>query len=122
MLGITDKNDIPTVETLLQTIGYLAKGEMGIPNRLFFTWGNPCIFHLHQVEHGGQIWGGHVAFRNELLQNPMVAQEYLLVKKALAQKYPTDRESYTCGKATFIEQVLTAVKNSSAQPAMERNS
>jgi GrpB-like predicted nucleotidyltransferase (UPF0157 family) len=57
-------------------------------------------------EVGNDHWKNHLLFRNYLRSHREVAEEYERLKTDLAIKYETDREAYTEGKGTFIEDVL----------------
>ncbi len=107
-IGIAVKNFeeasicIPPIEQL----GYEYKGENGIPRRHFFAKGNPTTHHIHITEIGSRDWNNQITFRDYLTQHPEIAKAYAELKMELAQRYPTDRESYLEGKAPFIERVL----------------
>lgn len=90
----------------LENIGYEYRGESGIAGRYYFVKGEPRTHHLHMVGSGSDLWRSHLSFRNYLRQNRAVAEEYERLKRDLAEKYKRDREAYTEGKATFIEEVL----------------
>ncbi len=57
-------------------------------------------------ELGSRDWQKLVRFRDYLVQHPDLAEAYAALKKELARRYPTDREAYLEGKASFIERVL----------------
>ncbi len=90
----------------IEQLGYEFKGELGIPRRHFFVKGEPRTHHVHMNELGSQDWNNQIDFRDFLIQHPETAEEYARLKLALAQRFPTDRQSYLDGKAPFIEQVL----------------
>ena len=92
----------------LEGLGYEYRGEHGIPGRHYFTKGEPRTHHLHLVESGGEVWRGHLLFRDHLRRHPRVAKEYEELKERLAREYPEDRGAYTEGKAAFIRGVLEA--------------
>ena len=58
------------------------------------------------VEHGGEFWARHLAFRDLLRARPGLAEQYAALKRELAARYGTDREGYTDAKTPFIEDVL----------------
>ena len=104
---------IPVVQNILRVdsvqvianmkeLGFMAKGENGIPFRRFFcsTSANIHVFEKSspEIEH-------HLTFRNYLRQNPSVCQEYAALKKKLAVKHPYDVNQYSLGKSTFITNV-----------------
>ena len=98
---------IPPVEEL----GYEYRGEFGIPRRHYFVKGNPRTHHIHMNEIDSRDWENQVLFRDTLIQQPTLAEEYAALKVELAQRYPTDREAYLDGKAFFIERVLEAARS-----------
>lgn len=108
LLGLQEPVHSIPVQLTLQGMGYRPHGEKGVPGRLFFTAGDPARFHLHLVEYKGSIWKNHLFFRDRLIDNPKLAAQYVKLKRELAERFPQDRESYTRGKADFIENVLRA--------------
>src|SRR5918997_6226716 len=60
----------------LEGLGYEYRGEHGIPGRHYFTKGEPRTHHLHVVELGGELWRGHLLFRDQLRRHPHLAKEY----------------------------------------------
>jgi GrpB-like predicted nucleotidyltransferase (UPF0157 family) len=87
-------------------LGYVYRGELGIPGRHFFQKGAPPTHHVHAVEHGSVEWLKHVHFRDHLRAHPEDAQSYAKLKRDLAARYPDDRDAYTEGKSPFIAAVL----------------
>ena len=88
----------------LENLGYIFRGENGIPGRHYFVKGEPRrTHHLHIVEAKSDFWKGHRLFRDYLRENPAAAKEYENLKKSLAETHAEDRRQYTAGKAAFIE-------------------
>ena len=90
----------------LEDIGYEYRGELGIPGRHFFGKGEPRTHHLHLVRACSDFWKSHLLFREYLRKHAEIATEYDKLKRGLAIEYKDNREAYTEGKATFIENVL----------------
>lgn len=90
----------------IQQMGYLYKGENGVPRRHYFRKGEPCTNHLHINEIDSEGWENQILFRDYLIQHPEKAADYALLKTTLAKKYPQDRKSYLDGKELFIQDVL----------------
>ena len=61
---------------------------------------------MHAVVADGAEWRDYIAFRNALVKDPGLAQEYDSLKRALAAEFPDDRPSYTRAKGGFIVRVL----------------
>ena len=45
----------------------------------------------------------HLAFRDYLRAHPAAREEYAALKRALAERYPYDIESYCDGKDAFVK-------------------
>ena len=89
----------------MEKLGYIYRGERGIPRRHFFLKGNPRTHHLHMLEVDSWDWKRHIFFRDYLIHYPNVAQKYAQLKVKLFEQYQGDREAYQFGKKDFIEQV-----------------
>ncbi len=94
----------------LEQLGYLYRGENGIPRRHYFVKGDPVIHHLHMVEIQSEQWASMIGFRDHLRHHPDVVQAYAALKQQLVEQFPTDRKAYQEGKEEFIQQVLRAVQ------------
>jgi GrpB-like predicted nucleotidyltransferase (UPF0157 family) len=90
----------------LEQLGYVYRGENGVPRRHYFRKGNPRTHHLHMNEVTSRDWENQILFRDYLRQHPEAAQEYAALKTRLARQYERDRERYLFEKALFIEEVL----------------
>ncbi len=95
----------------LEEAGYEYRGNVQTDDHLFVK-GDPSrrTVHLHIAEHDSQRWKDYLLFRDYLCRHKDVAEEYSSLKRELAEKYKDDRDSYTRGKAEFIESVLMAAK------------
>ena len=67
--------------------------------------------HLHLIPYESPLWNERIKFRNLLLSDKDVANEYYALKKQLAVRYREDRESYTREKGPFIQNVLNRATN-----------
>ena len=95
----------------LESIGYEYLGEYGVPGRHFFHKPARKPFaerthHLQIVEKGGEEWRKVLLLRDSLRAHPEVAQQYHLLKRALASQFGTDRVGYTEAKTAFVRSVL----------------
>jgi GrpB-like predicted nucleotidyltransferase (UPF0157 family) len=85
-------------------LGYQYLGEFGLPGRLYFRKGDPRTHHVHVVEHGGEHWERHLAFRDALRANPEERKRYDALKRQLAAEgHPW--EAYSELKTPFIREV-----------------
>ena len=99
-------------------LGYVYRGELGIPGRYFFQKGAPPTHHVHAVEHGSVEWLKHVHFRDHLRAHPEDARSYAKLKHDLAARFPEDRDAYTEGKSPFVAAVLRRASRGSRTPAL----
>jgi GrpB-like predicted nucleotidyltransferase (UPF0157 family) len=58
--------------------------------------------HLHLVDEPGEL-ERRLRFRDRLRADPVVAGEYVALKRALAERYSNDREAYTEAKSEFVK-------------------
>jgi GrpB-like predicted nucleotidyltransferase (UPF0157 family) len=97
----------------LEQAGYEHRGERGVPGRQFFRRGQPRAYHLHLVEEGGPLWREYLAFRDYLRAHPADARRFADVKRALAARFPRDREAYMNAKSSYVQQILRRAGSSS---------
>jgi GrpB-like predicted nucleotidyltransferase (UPF0157 family) len=91
----------------LESLGYCAKGENGIPGRRYFQRlaGEDHLFHLHAYEDGHPDIHRHLDFRDFLRVHPETARAYAALKQSLMAQYTYDPKLYTEGKSDFIQAV-----------------
>lgn len=106
-VAVKQAADAASSVSALKEIGYEYRGENGIRGRFYFVKGAPRTHHLHVVEMDSELWRNHLLFRDYLRMHNGAVHEYERLKRRLALEYPTDREAYTEGKASFICEVLT---------------
>jgi len=92
----------------LERLGYIFRGEKGIPLRHYFVKGPPerRTHHLHMLEESSLEWRNLLRFRDHLRTHPEAAAAYEALKLELAGQFPKDREAYTGGKHDFIRATL----------------
>ncbi len=90
----------------MQTLGYEAKGEFGIPFRRFFTRQESAIgFNTHVYEKNNPEILRLTLFRDYLKKHPLSKKHYAELKIKLAQKYASDRKAYCDAKSEFINEI-----------------
>lgn len=89
--------------------GYVHRGDRGIAGHQFFRRGEPRAYHIHLVEHNGVLWRRYLAFRDHLRANAADARRYDELKRALALRFPRNREAYISAKAEFVAQIIAGV-------------
>ena len=95
---------IPSMERL----GYVYRGENGIPRRHYFVKGEPRTHHVHMVEIESVDWTDSLRFRDYLTEHAEAARAYAELKQELAQRHAGDRVAYQAGKDAFIKAVLNS--------------
>jgi GrpB-like predicted nucleotidyltransferase (UPF0157 family) len=106
-IAIADKASGELSIAPLEKLGYVYRGENGIPGRFYFRKGAPQrTHHIHMLLADSKELRNHLAFRDYLRRNPSFAEEYDRLKKELAAEYPNDRERYLDGKTEFVERIL----------------
>ena len=99
---------IPTLEAL----GYEYRANDTVADRLFFAKGLPSsrTHHLSLAEERSKFYTEKVLFRDYLISHREAFDEYVELKKELAQRYAKDRTSYTEGKRGFVERIIRLAK------------
>jgi NAD-dependent protein deacetylase/lipoamidase len=84
--GLTRAELSPAQVAAMEGLGYEYLGENGLPGRLFFRRDEAGrrAFHVHAVEHVGEQWHRHRAFRDYLRAHPDEVERYTAEKSRLA--------------------------------------
>ena len=100
--------------TPLKYLGYAYWSDNPDPQRMFFVKGlppnSPRTHHIHMVEPDSILWE-RLLFRDYLREHPDAAATYEQLKRNLAQRFSSDREAYTQGKAEYIKLVMQKARN-----------
>lgn len=102
----------------LASIGYVHRGEMGIPKREAFR--SPSDLprhHLYLCPESSPALMQHLAIRDYLRQYPDAATAYGDLKQSLARQYANDVDAYIEGKTPFLTTILRTVGVSETQVA-----
>jgi len=100
-LGVAEASIEP-----LKSIDYEYADDIEIEGHRVFIKGQPRSYVLHLVVYRGERWNAMIGFRDALIRDGGLANEYEQLKKDLAAKHPNDRPKYTGGKAEFIDRVV----------------
>lgn len=108
---------------MIESLGYEAMGEFGIPGRRYFRLDDAIGKRTHQVhafKAGVPDVVRHVAFRDYMRAHPIVAEQYGGLKERLANAHPHDRAAYNQGKDAFVKEherrALLWAGSASAEP------
>lgn len=112
-VGLIDYKDMGIVQNKLIKFGYEFRENHGGLNRKVFIkiTQNFRTHHIHVEKFDGLEWHNHVDFKNILISDAEVRNQYEKLKLRLANLYPNNREAYTLGKAKFIQNILSTYQN-----------
>ena len=103
--------DVPVAIERLATLGYVHRGDLGIPGREAF--GGPkegflstVAHHLYVCAVTGAELHRHVAFRDYLRMHPDALAEYAAAKREGARRTPDDRDAYQEFKSPVVQRIL----------------
>lgn len=109
VVGVKQLEDVQSLLPSLEQINVIFRGQ-DVLNQFLFVLNDSTqdmrTHHIHIVIHNGLDWNNYINFRDYLNSNHIKAQEYDQLKLDLADKYPTDRSSYTSSKTSLICQLL----------------
>ena len=105
-------------------LGYLYRGENGLPGRFYFdrVVDGRTVAHVHMFPARHPDVRKHLVFRDYLRAHPDAAQDYEQLKRSLASKYRDDRRTYTDAKAEFINMIIDTAMSHPAVERAERSS
>lgn len=106
LAGRPRESTIPDYVIALTQAGYIHRGERGVPGREFFRRGVPRAYHVHLVEAGGRLWREYLGFRDYLRAHHEAARRFADVKRELAARFSTDRETYITAKSPHVREIL----------------
>lgn len=107
---LPEVRDIAAVDALddaMVSLGYIPKGENGIPGRRFFTKDVDGVrrFHVHVFQAGDPEIERHLLLVSHLQASPAARQAYAALKQELARQYPNDIAAYTNAKTALIHEL-----------------
>ena len=106
---LATRTELPVTIGRLASLGYVHRGNLGIEDREAFE--NPPHLpphHLYVCVQGSAALQNHLSVRDYLRRTPAAVTVYGRLKKDLAEKFPTDIDSYVEGKTDFLLDVLRA--------------
>jgi GrpB-like predicted nucleotidyltransferase (UPF0157 family) len=104
--------DVPVVIERLGQLGYIHRGDLGIPGREAFDAPVDLPYHhLYVVVDGSKPHQDHMVLRDFLRQNRDAAAQYSAHKFALAHLITAEsRQAYLEAKASVVEEVLARAR------------
>jgi len=106
ILEVNNIADLDEKATILEELGYDAKGEFGVTGRRYFQkGGDNRTHHMHAFASGSKEIARHLLFRDYLRAHKHKANEYETLKLNLATKFKFSPEEYAQGKNELIEKL-----------------
>lgn len=108
LVEVDEIQAVDACNSAMESLGYEAMGEFGIPGRRYFRKDNAAkvrTHHIHVFAAGSPEVVRHLAFRDFLLTHPDWAQRYSDLKRQLVAAHPESIEQYMDGKDPFIKEV-----------------
>jgi GrpB-like predicted nucleotidyltransferase (UPF0157 family) len=107
-VGMTASGDLRESIARLQQVGYDYRGDAGDGGGHVFVRasGEVRTHHVHVVALGGAQWRKYLMLRDLLRTDAGARERYAAAKRALADRFPEDRQSYTDGKDEVINRLL----------------
>ncbi len=107
MLGIDPKQEKEIMPKLL-LLGWQYKANFDPKEWHYLAKGTGDFIthHLHVCHYNSKFYKQHIAFRDILIANPDILNEYEKLKKGLKADYAKERKAYTNAKTDFVYSVL----------------
>lgn len=115
---VASRKDVSACIERLGDIGYVHRGNLGVPDREAFRSPDHLPRHHLYLSPGNSLsLRNHLGLRDYLRSHPEAAREYGELKASLASRFPADMDSYIVGKVEFILRVLAEIGFSKDQLA-----
>jgi GrpB-like predicted nucleotidyltransferase (UPF0157 family) len=99
--------DVTIAVERLSPLGYVHRGNLGIEGReAFYSPSGLPPHHLYVCAQGAIALANHLTIRDYLRRNSPAARTYSMLKKRLADTFPTDMDRYIQGKTDFLVRIL----------------
>ncbi len=103
LLEVEDLAILDGYNSAMEDLGYVIKGEFGIPGRRSYLKGlEERTHHIHAFLTGAHDALRHLAVRDYLVFHPNVAKQYGLLKQRNAERFRHDNDGYCDAKHGFV--------------------
>ncbi|QSJ01017.1 GrpB family protein [Bacillus sp. 3a] len=92
--------------TALQGLGYSYRGTNVLPERHYFSKGEPRTHQIHMYQTGNRYLLEQINFRDYLRSNELAKSEYQQIKLNLSSVCKNDKHKYAEGKTDFVKSIL----------------
>ncbi len=106
LLEVEDLRILDEFDSALEGLGYIVKGEYGIPGRRFYLKGiEDRTHHIHAFVAGSHDAVRHLTVRDYLIAHRDVAERYGLLKLRNADCFRYDNDGYCDAKHEFVAEL-----------------
>jgi GrpB-like predicted nucleotidyltransferase (UPF0157 family) len=117
-VGVSQLNDVDTEAiTAMEELGYVYRGEAGVPGRHYFRKGAtyPRDFHVSIIEWRGPLWEDYLLLRDYLRAHSEEAAAYVDAKREAERAIESpDPIAYWEHKRAFVEELLARARTSAS--------
>lgn len=104
LIEVENVADLDRYKPVMEEMGYVCRGENGIPGRRYFDKGaDDRTHHVHAFSKSSPGAVRHLAFRDYLISHPQVAGEYDVLKIQIAASCNNNIIQYCDEKDPFIK-------------------
>ncbi|WP_096187337.1 GrpB family protein [Evansella halocellulosilytica] len=108
-IEIKDFNDGENTVLELEKLGYSYKGTNILPDRHYFSKGEPRTHQIHMYQSGNKYLLEQLKFRNYLRDNDEARIEYGRLKINLARSNKSNKHKYAEEKTAFVKSILEKI-------------
>lgn len=105
---IVDATDVDAAVAVLESIGHVHRGDLGVSGREAFHAPGPPRRNVYVCTAGTANVRNHLAVRDVLRSRADLREAYAAAKLALAADPGMDIDTYIAGKSAVLQQVLEA--------------
>lgn len=107
---INDFNEGENYVSSLEKIGYSYKGTNILPDRHYFSKGEPRTHQIHMYQNGNKYLQEQLKFRDYLRNNDEAKIEYEQLKLKLSKLNKSNKHKYAEDKTHFVKTILGKVQ------------
>ena len=106
-LEVRDLASLEARDDAMRLLGYIPRGELGIPGRRYYPKGGvERTHHVHAYVSGNPLVAKHLAFRDYLRAHRQAARAYAQIKREASAKHLTDPDGYLAYKDAFVRRTI----------------
>lgn len=107
---INDFNEGENYVSSLEKIGYSYKGTNILPDRHYFSKGEPRTYQIHMYQSGNKYLHEQLKFRDYLRNNDEARIKYEQLKLKLSELNKSNKHKYAEAKTHFVKTILEKIQ------------